>query len=316
MPKVSVIIPVYGVEKYIERCACSLFEQTLDDIEYLFIDDCTLDNSIGVLESVIDRYPHRRSQIVIHRMNKNSGQAKVREWGMRNATGDFIMHCDSDDWVDKNMYQQMYNKAIQDCADCVICDYAVSDGINVIRIIKGGDNIDKYDFIRKMLARNKSWSLCNKLFKRNLINKIIYPKGDMGEDMVITFQCILNANSIGYLPYSFYYYYKNPYSITRTSNEEKKMNNFYQNKANLNLLIEIFKQNGLYQKYQTEFVVPKYELKSKLYNTTFNKSKYILWRSTYPEINGKVLLSPYICLKDKIIYILTFLRLFPYYINK
>ena len=62
MPKVSVIIPVYGVEKYIERCARSLFKQTLDDIEYLFIDDCTPDDSVDVLRNVLEEYPNRKSQ--------------------------------------------------------------------------------------------------------------------------------------------------------------------------------------------------------------------------------------------------------------
>ena len=100
MPKVSVIIPVYGVEKYIEKCARSLFEQTLDDIEYLFVDDCTPDKSVDILKHILEEYPHRKSQVVIHRMEQNSGQAVVREWGVKNAKGDFIIHCDSDDWVD------------------------------------------------------------------------------------------------------------------------------------------------------------------------------------------------------------------------
>ena len=81
MPKVSVIVPVYGVEKYMERCARSLFEQTLDDIEYLFIDDCTPDRSIEILQQVLEEYPHRKPQVTIHRMEQNSGQAAVRKWG-------------------------------------------------------------------------------------------------------------------------------------------------------------------------------------------------------------------------------------------
>ena len=95
MPKVSVIIPIYGVEKYIERCVRSLFEQTLDDIEYLFIDDCSPDGSVRIIMRILDEYPNRKEQVIIHRMEQNSGQAKVREWGMKNATGDYVIHCDS-----------------------------------------------------------------------------------------------------------------------------------------------------------------------------------------------------------------------------
>ena len=128
MPKVSVIVPVYGVEKYIDRCARSLFEQTLDDIEYLFIDDCTPDRSIDILQQVLDEYPQRKPQVVIHRMEKNSGQAAVRKWGMQNATGEYVIHCDSDDWVDTDMYRAMYEKAKEEEADVVVCDYFVHDG--------------------------------------------------------------------------------------------------------------------------------------------------------------------------------------------
>ena len=128
MPKVSIIIPVYGVEKYIERCSRSLFEQTLDDLEYLFIDDCTPDKSIDVLKNILEEYPNRKNQVVIHRMDQNSGQAIVRRWGMLNATGKYVTHCDSDDWIDVRMYEAMYNKAITNNADVVVCDYEITDG--------------------------------------------------------------------------------------------------------------------------------------------------------------------------------------------
>ena len=82
MPKVSVLVPVYGVEKYIERCARSLFEQTLDDIEFIFVDDCTPDRSIEILESVIEKYrlrfAEKKYDVRIERMPTNSGQAAVR----------------------------------------------------------------------------------------------------------------------------------------------------------------------------------------------------------------------------------------------
>ena len=97
MPKVSVIIPVYNVEKYIERCANSLFSQTLDDIEYLFVNDCSQDKSIEVLNKVLEKYSNRKKHVIIKNMEHNYGQATVRRWGMLHATGDFVIHCDSDD---------------------------------------------------------------------------------------------------------------------------------------------------------------------------------------------------------------------------
>lgn len=124
MAKVTVIVPVYNVASYIERCAVSLFEQTLHDIEYLFVDDCTPDNSIAVLQSVIEKYRLRfaeeNKEVRIMRMPTNSGQAAVRRHGIIHATGDYVIHCDSDDWVDSDYYEKLYNEAIRTDADIVV----------------------------------------------------------------------------------------------------------------------------------------------------------------------------------------------------
>ena len=166
MPKISIIIPVYKVEKYIERCARSLFEQTLDDIEYLFIDDCSPDKSIEELKDILDEYPHRKSQTIIHRMERNKGQAAVRYWGVKNATGDYLIHCDSDDWVELDMYQQMYNKAIEEDADVVVCDYVVTNGTSVIKTINACHAKSPGQLIENCLFQRDPWPLWNKLFKR------------------------------------------------------------------------------------------------------------------------------------------------------
>ena len=119
--KVSVIIPVYNVEQYIERCARSLFEQTLDDIEYIFVNDCTPDKSMEVLARVLDDYPARKRQVSIINMPVNGGLPKVRRAGVEAATGDYIIHCDSDDWVDVTMYEKMWKKAVEGEYDMVLC---------------------------------------------------------------------------------------------------------------------------------------------------------------------------------------------------
>ena len=107
MPKISVIVPIYNVSAYIERCARSLWEQTLDDIEYIFINDCTPDNSMEILEKVLKDYPQRKSQTRIFKMPTNSRQAAVRRHGIKLAAGEYIIHCDADDWVDTNLYEKM-----------------------------------------------------------------------------------------------------------------------------------------------------------------------------------------------------------------
>lgn len=193
MPKVSVVVPVYGVEKYIERCARSLFEQTLDDIEYLFIDDCTPDKSVEILKQVMEDYPQRKNKVVIHRMEQNLGQAKVRESGMRSATGEYVIHCDSDDWVHPEMYERLYHYAVTGDYDMVWCDYYRSDGKHNEYIPQKSDT-QAVNLVGNMLAGSRSrliGSVCNRLYKRRLQTGIIYPKANMNEDLVIVTQLTL-----------------------------------------------------------------------------------------------------------------------------
>ena len=110
MPKVSVIVPIYNVEKYIERCLRSLFEQTLDDIEYIFVNDCTPDNSMIILEKILKEYPHRIKQVKIINHEQNQGQAGARTSGMKAMTGEYMIHCDPDDWVELDMYEIMFKR--------------------------------------------------------------------------------------------------------------------------------------------------------------------------------------------------------------
>ena len=128
MPKISVIVPVYGVERYMERCARSLFEQTLDDIEFIFVDDCSPDRSLDILNEVLEEYVDRQLQTQIVRLDQNGGLPNARKVGLRLATGNYIIHCDSDDWVERDMYRAMYEKAIKTNADMVVCDFMVTDG--------------------------------------------------------------------------------------------------------------------------------------------------------------------------------------------
>ena len=99
MMKVSILVPVYGVEKYIEKCAVSLFEQSYEDIEYIFVNDCTPDRSIEVLRGTIARYPQRQKQVVIIDHDVNRGLGAARHTATDAATGELVMHVDSDDYL-------------------------------------------------------------------------------------------------------------------------------------------------------------------------------------------------------------------------
>ncbi len=312
MPKVSVIIPVYGVENSIERCARSLFEQTLDEMEYLFIDDCTKDRSIEVLKSVLKDYPKRKSQVTIHRMDNNSGQAKVREWGILNATGEYIIHCDSDDWVDKDIYRELYEKAKENDSDIVICDFYKVNNTK-LEYVKGRFNDDKYSLISDLLTENISWSLWNKLIKTCLyrMSGIQFPKGNMGEDMALTMQLILKTNKISYLSKPLYYYLYNPLSITHQKAEDAIFIKHIQFTNNVNLVLLSFNQSGLSECFNKELTYLKWCARRCLWSIT-NKPQYrTIWRHTYPEIIPSIFWSSYLKPKVKLKIILTYLRLYP-----
>lgn len=121
-PAVTVIVPVYNVAPYIEKCARSLFEQTLQNLEIIFVDDCSLDNSVEIIRHTLSDYPSRQPLTRIVKMPVNSGQAAVRRQGILEATGDYIIHCDGDDWVDASLYESLYNLAIEKGADIAVCD--------------------------------------------------------------------------------------------------------------------------------------------------------------------------------------------------
>ena len=254
-PKLSVIVPVYGVEKYIERCARSLFEQTLTDIEFIFIDDRTLDNSMVILDGIIKMYRpcfvKKGWTVTIDTMPTNSGLPAVRRHGIQLATGEYIAHCDSDDWVDKEMYKQMYDAAKASDADCVVCDYFKTDGKSNHRRVKAchSDKINIY--FENLLFQRDSWTLWNKLFRKTIYNKeIVFPKYAMGEDFVLCIQLVWNSKTMVYINKPFYNYYFNDQSITKSVSEEAIEKRFHQSVMNAEDILTFFKNNGIYEKYE------------------------------------------------------------------
>ena len=123
MAKVSVIIAVYNVAPYVEKCARSLFGQTVDDMEFIFVDDCSPDNSIQIIQKVLEEYSTRKGQVRFLKNEKNLGQAGARARGMKVSSGDYIIHCDADDWVDPDWLLALYQQIEREKADMAICDY-------------------------------------------------------------------------------------------------------------------------------------------------------------------------------------------------
>lgn len=124
--KVSVIVPIYGVEKFIGRCVETLMRQTLKEIEYIFVNDATPDRSIENLHEVLTRYPDRQDSVVIIVNKMNKGLPASRNIGLQMAKGEYIFHCDSDDFVEPDMLEVLYTEAVKEQADIVWCDWFLS----------------------------------------------------------------------------------------------------------------------------------------------------------------------------------------------
>lgn len=146
---VSILVPVYGVEKYIERCARSLFEQTYESLEYIFVDDCSPDDSIAILKRVMEDYPERKDQVRIIQHDHNRGLAAARNTALDAATSPFISHVDSDDYLSLDAIQLLVNKQVETDADIVLGNFRIitNRGVQKLHVI---DYNDKHSMLSKV----------------------------------------------------------------------------------------------------------------------------------------------------------------------
>lgn len=211
-PRVSVVIAVYKVEEYIAQCCHSLFAQTLENIEYIFVDDCSPDRSMDIVQSVLSEYPHRKDFVKIIRHQRNLGVSRTREDGVKAATGEYIIHCDPDDWVELDMYEQMYNKAIVEDADMVFCDvwwhypddqtpYYKSE---TPKELTGRSILASCFYAQQPIIHCSLW---NKLIKSSLYHNVEWPNDiKYGEDMVVCVQILRLPIKLGNMAHAYYHY--------------------------------------------------------------------------------------------------------------
>ena len=200
--KVSILVPVYGVEKYVGQCSQTLFSQTYDDIEYVFVDDCTPDNSMVVIQQVLAEYPHREHQVRMVRHDHNRGLGAARKTALETATGDFVLNVDSDDYLALDAVEKLVACQQQTGADIVSGNYSshFEDGTIVLR---PEPHLDRNTALKLMLIQH---TLLPHIWAR-LIRKTVYVEGiNMAEDMALTPRLIHAANKMAYVDDSVYYY--------------------------------------------------------------------------------------------------------------
>lgn len=217
MKKISVIVPIYNMEKRLDICLQSLERQTLTDLEVILINDGSIDNSSEIIKKHIKKYPNLYKLID----RENRGISASRNEGIKLATGKYIAFVDSDDYIDVNMFEEMYNQITKTDADIAICNYKKVYENSKQITYHNVSNKCKITSIQKnpKIVYLLDYAPWNKLYKKELWENIEYPIGVKYEDLETILKIFLNANKITYVDRYLYNYYQNSEGETATINE-------------------------------------------------------------------------------------------------
>lgn len=294
--KISVIIPVYNVGKFIERCVRSLMEQTMDNVEYIFVDDASPDKSIQILQKVLADYPGRRDNVRILAHAENKGLPAARNTGLAVATGEYIFHCDSDDFVEKDLLSTLYETACRENADIVWSDYYISYPNNE-RYLKQPSYDTPEAALKGMLHGRMKYNVWNKLAKRSLYtdNNITFPAGyAMGEDMTMMF-LFSYAHKVAYIGKALYHYVSNNASMTNVP----KPKHLVELKHNSDCVLSFLEKryNGTWKEEGYTFML----LMKWPFLTGHNSKLFSLWNEWYPEANRHIWNSKEVSLRIRFV---------------
>lgn len=224
-PKISLILPVFNAEESLTKCLDSVINQTLTDIEIICVDDCSTDNSLEILEN----YAKKDSRIIVLNQETNQGQGAARNRGLQIASGEYVGFVDSDDWVENDYFEKLYNTAIKYNAD-----------IATANMLKHKKYYKKYNVLHKkyllksdIQEKIKLYSdkkqfffyVMNKIYKTSLIknNCINFAQGQIFEDVQFSIQAIYYANLIVSVPNTTYHYVEHHNSTVKyIDNDGKK----------------------------------------------------------------------------------------------
>lgn len=281
--KISVIIPIYNVARFIERCAFSLMQQTLDGVEYIFVNDATPDESMQLLRDVLEHYPGKASQVKIVEHALNKGLPAARNTGLAVATGEYVFHCDSDDYVEPDMLESLYNAAKESDADFVWCDWFLSYD-NSERYMKQPSFDTSLEALKAMLGGAMKFNVWNKLVRRSLYadNGIQFPAGHgMGEDMTMI-RLAACAGKVAYVNKALYHYVRSNSEAMTQAYSERHLADV---RHNVDETMDFLASKGL----DTEKEMAFFKLNVKLpFLVTGSWESYRRWNEWYPEANAYI----------------------------
>lgn len=272
--KISCIVPVYNVEKYLKKCLDSILNQSFKDFELIIVDDGSTDNS----SIICDEYLNIDNRVkVIHK--ENGGLSDARNRGIEEAIGDYLIFIDSDDYVDSSMFEVLYNLNQKNNTEISACDkafvYEKSDHIEY------GINSNKVYILDPDAAfsvivdfyRNLGMEMWNKLYSRKLFDNVRFPKGKLFEDQDTQYKLIFSANKISYIEKSLYFYLRRENSITTQKYNDKEKERFEM----VNKMVTYIKENHesiiskviVYKILSCNFTIVNKMIKSNIYDFDF-----------------------------------------------
>ena len=277
-PLISVIVPIYDAEKYLYRCLDSILAQTFADWECILVDDGSKDRS----GAICDEYAVKDSRFhVIHK--QNGGVSSARQAGLDAAKGDFVIHTDSDDWLDPFMLEELMNHLQKTGAECVIFDFFRVTNGKKVRQYQAPTNYNHKQVLKDIIG-GKIYACCwNKLIKISTIKKwrASFPKNiDFGEDKCFLASLLRNPVSVSYLPQSLYYY-------DASINSDSLVRNISKKSMEYGFAMVDYLENTLGKEYAGSVNMVKRNLKLRAISSGYYKDHEI--RLMYKEVNSLIL---------------------------
>lgn len=283
--KLSVVIPIYNAERYIEDCIISLFGQTLQNIEYIFVNDSSSDNSIEILKAQLENYPHRKEQTIIINNHTNMGPSGSRNKGLDLCSGDYVAFCDADDYISKDAYQEMLDLAVSKQADIISCGVLLDDHGEELELLYRDDFV--YSLSKQISFTELEGVLYSSLWNR-IINVDFIRRNNirfneslrMWDDLYVSFQLRYFCKSHVILNRPLYRYNRNSTSITSENARVK-----YLSQIRCAKLIEQFLLDKKDKSYNRVLSFIKFHSKDLM----LEMGDVRQWRSTFSETHKNIL---------------------------
>lgn len=282
--------------------------QTLDDMQFVFVDDASIDETIGILQEVLAHHPERTGQVQIVHHDCNKGASTARKTGLGFVQAEYLAYCDSDDWVEPTFYEKMYESAHTNNADMVVCNKVT---VPSMRIVARSYNPEDYgnDYLLDFLHWHLLPNVWARLVRTDIYRQVTFPTENLLDDWVICVQTHAYSNVVSFIHERLYHYIEHPSSITNSINETNCEEKLRQCKANMKMVEDFVISRNLAKEKDLVFLktIVRKHLSPKLVRRQ-GRREYL---DTYPEINWALFTTPWVPVYYKVEHLAIWLNLYP-----